>query len=184
MRTRRYSSPLLGLLLLALLAPAAVAQRPDTAGAALALRQAETIEARLGKQPDARPARLEAARLRIRSAELRAPEDPVAVECLKRAAGLLNEQDPREAAKIMGKAADRAATVGNIVVAAHAYLDAAYGLSHCSPSAVPGRYEVPAGEMEQIRAWVEKARLLSYSPYLTVAQREQIVHRLGAGCMP
>jgi hypothetical protein len=108
----------------------------------------------------------------------------VATDCLKRAAGLLNEQDPAEAARIMGRAADRAAAIGDIVVAAQAYLDAAYGLSHCHPSLTPGRYDVPAGEMEQVRSWVEKARLLSFSPYLTVAQREGITRRLGAGCVP
>jgi hypothetical protein len=184
MRTCNYSSTLLGALLLALLAPAALAQRPDTTKAALALRQAEVIEARMGTQPDMRLARLEAARLRIRSAELRAPEDRVGVDCLKRAAGLLNEHDPAEAARLMGKAADRAAASGDIVVAAHAYLDAAYGLSHCRPSATPGRYDHSRQEVEQIRGWVESARLLSFSPYLTVAQREGITRRLGAGCTP
>ena len=107
-----------------------------------------------------------AADLFERSAEMRTAGDAHAVACLRSAATLrYNSGDKRKSLGLMEKAGDRAIRLGDVVTAAHAYIDAA----------------VIASELRQpqrARELGERAVLLARSPLLSDAQRGALEFRM------
>ena len=107
-----------------------------------------------------------AAELFERSAEVRAPGDARAVTCLRSAATLrYNSGNKRKGLGLMEKAADRAIRLGDVVIAAHSYIDAA----------------VIASELRQGERALDlsqRAALLVKSPLLSDAQRSALLERM------
>jgi hypothetical protein len=110
-----------------------------------------------------------AARLFQQAAASRAFDDRRALENL-RMAGLLAYygKDLRRSRSIMAERAERALRLGEVHEAADAYIDAAFLAVELrdGPAAV---------------GYAENARLLADSPLLSVAQRDNLSHRLGVG---
>ena len=118
------------------------------------------------KQHYATPKRWrEAARLHRRAAELHG-EDPQAVAQLKMAAWLYGASKDYAAARaMMERAAERAASVGDIDAAANAYVDAAL-------------FAVNEGRSDRLSALVQRARVLADAPLLPEARRGAILQRI------
>ncbi|HEU4565003.1 MAG TPA: hypothetical protein VFS05_10160 [Gemmatimonadaceae bacterium] len=109
----------------------------------------------------------EAARLYVRAAGLRGGSDPRATKDLQQAAHLyfaLNELD--SASTAMRRAGDAAMARGDVVLAADAYLNAAW---------VAGR----DGDAPAMHDFLDRARALASSPLLTSDQRRSILERAG-----
>ena len=108
----------------------------------------------------------EAAELFERSAEARGPGDARAVTCLRSAATLrYNSGNKRKGLGLMEKAGDRAARLGDVVIAANAYIDAAVIASELREGA-------------KARDFSERAALLAKSPLLNDAQRSALLERM------
>ncbi|HEX6557854.1 MAG TPA: hypothetical protein VF021_00285, partial [Longimicrobiales bacterium] len=108
----------------------------------------------------------EAARLHRWSAQLRADNDPEAVESLAMAARLFGyAHQTKQARKTMEEAAERALGMGDVARAARAYLDAAF-------------YAVELKQNTDIARLGRKALLLAGSPVLTDEQRKSITDRI------
>ena len=107
-----------------------------------------------------------AAELFERSAEARQPNDARAVTCLRSAATLrYNSGNKAKGLTLMEKAGDRAISLGDVMIAAHAYIDAA----------------VIASELRQGTRAVElgeRAVLLAKSPLLSADQRSALLERM------
>lgn len=96
-----------------------------------------------------------ASTLHEKAADLRAPEDPRLLADLEIAASLAaHAKDYRRAEQLMARLAESAATVGDVERAAHGYLTAAYAAAK-------------TGAASHVRNYVDKARLLAYSPLLS-----------------
>ena len=108
----------------------------------------------------------DAARLYRRSAEFRAAEDSVGVQCLTEAAALAYAAGDRSAARTdMARAAERALARGDLRAAALAYLDAAW----------------IAQEQEkrgQVWEFGHRAEILAASPLLSESDRDRILRRI------
>ncbi|MFL5459746.1 MAG: hypothetical protein ACJ8A6_09755 [Gemmatimonadales bacterium] len=108
----------------------------------------------------------EAARLYRRSAEFRAVEDPIGLQCLTEAAAVAYAAGDRSAARSdMAHAAERALARGDIKSAAMAYLDAAW---------IAQEQKNP----DRVREWGHRAEILSYSPLLSETDRNAIQRRI------
>jgi tetratricopeptide (TPR) repeat protein len=173
MKTTRIGIALAAVTVLAIAAPAtglqgeavgapAMAPPPDKADRAAELRQ--QAEA-LFSQPKQWK---KAVRLLEKSAALRDAGDPEGYMCLLYAGRIKAALgDAAGARATLQKAAEHALARGALVDAANAYVDAAHAA-------------VEAKEVKLAQEFVEKARLLSDSPLLTVAQRTMIRGRIPA----
>ena len=107
-----------------------------------------------------------AAELFERSADAREVGDTRAVTCLRSAATLrYNAGNKSKGLALMEKAGDRAIRLGDVMIAAHAYIDAA----------------VIASELRQGSRAIElteRAVLLTKSPLLSVEQRSALMERM------
>ena len=107
-----------------------------------------------------------AAKLHERSAELRDESDPMAATCLRTAAFLRYYAGGRRAsADLMEKAAERAAGIGNVALAADSYIDAAYIAQELR-------------EGSRARELAHRAELLANSPLISEVQRASIRSRI------
>ena len=108
----------------------------------------------------------EAARLHVQEANYRTARDVEGVEALAMAARLFKYANRLfDARMAMEQAADRALTIGDVVRAAHAYLDAAFVARS-------------AGQQQEITRLVSKAHLLADSPLLSSTDRINIRKRI------
>ena len=108
----------------------------------------------------------DAARLYRRSAEFRAAEDSVGVQCLTEAAALAYAAGDRSAARTdMARAAERALARGDLRAAALAYLDAAW---------IAQEQEKP-GKVWELG---HRAEILANSPLLSESDRGAILQRI------
>jgi len=108
----------------------------------------------------------EAARLYQRAADQRAPGDRVRVEDLTMAARLtFYDGDAAKARILMERAADEALAAGDVINAAHAYVDAAF-------------LAQDARESERVADLLGRARMLAGSPLLAQQERDSILARV------
>ncbi len=128
--------------------------------------EAERIEAQADALKDRVDRRARAARLYRQAADLRPADDPQRVTNLRHASRM-NYYAGRTAAAIRDAhdASQAALRQGDLMEAAHAYLDAAW-------------LAAGEGQGERAEAWIEEARLLASSPLLAVAQQEEILGRM------
>jgi hypothetical protein len=113
-----------------------------------------------------------AAGLREKAAELRSADDPQGTVSLYWAArDRYYSGDARGARVLMEETATRALAMGDVLNAVTAFTEAAY-------------ISADLKDGERMRAMAAKARLLSASPMLTDAQREQVRQRLGRSDAP
>lgn len=135
------------------------------AGSRIANPQADAL-AREAEGHYATPKRWrEAARLHRRAAELHG-EDPQAVPQLRMAAWLYSaSRDFASARTMMERAGERAAAVGDIDAAAHAYVDAAL-------------FAIDDGREDRLPGLVQRARVLADAPLLPEARRAAILQRI------
>jgi hypothetical protein len=109
---------------------------------------------------------LDAARLYRRSAEFRAAEDPMGVQCLTEAAALAYAAGDRSGARTdMAHAAARAMAKGDLRAAALAYLDAAWIAQE-------------QGKPRQVWEFGHRAEILATSPLLSESDRDRILQRI------
>ena len=113
------------------------------------------------------PARLrEAAQLHEKEAALRSAADPEGVVALEQAARFYAYTgDPARGRVLMQRAAERALRGGEVLRAAHAYLDAAF-------------IALREKDVERALEYTTEADLLSRSPHLLEADRVGIVRRI------
>lgn len=108
----------------------------------------------------------DAASLHRRSAELRAPDDPLGFRCLKEAAALAYATNDRSTARgDMADAAGQALTRGDLRSAALAYLDAAW---------IAQEQKNP----RQVWELGHRAEMLAASPLLAESDRAAILQRI------
>lgn len=108
----------------------------------------------------------DAAGLHRRSAELRAPDDPLGYRCLTEAAALAYASNDRSAARAdMAGAAAQALARGDLRAAALAYLDAAW---------IAQEQKNP----RQVWELGHRAEMLAASPLLTPSDRAAILRRI------
>jgi len=108
----------------------------------------------------------EAARLHHRSAELRAPDDPLGFTCFTEAAALAYATGDRSSAREdMADAASQALTRGDLRASALAYLDAAW---------------IAQEQRNPRQVWElgHRAEILAASPLLAESDREAILRRI------
>jgi hypothetical protein len=108
----------------------------------------------------------DAARLYRRSAEFRAAEDSLGVQCLTEAAALAYAAGDRTGARTdMARAAERALARGDIRAAALAYLDAAW---------------IAQEQKKPSKVWEfgHRAEILAASPLLSESDRSRILQRI------
>jgi hypothetical protein len=139
-------------------AAAPVTELPNTVASDLRTR----AEALYGS-----PARLrEAAQLHEKEAAVRSAADPQAVVALEQAARFYAYTgDPARGRVLMQRAAERALRVGEVLRAAHAYIDAAF-------------LALREKDVERAYAYTTQADLLARSPHLLEADRAGIVRRI------
>lgn len=108
----------------------------------------------------------DAARLHRRSAELRAPDDPLGYRCMTEAAALAYASNDRSAARNdMAEAAGQALARGDLRAAALAYLDAAW---------IAQEQKNP----RQVWELGHRAEMLAASPLLAASDRAAILQRI------
>jgi hypothetical protein len=123
-------------------------------------RRAETLRAQPNRWR-------QAADLYMRSAAARRAEDPLAVRCLTLAGHFYFAADDVASARgAMLRAADRAHERGDVITAAHRYLDA-------------GWLAARVGDRANMEYFNNKAQMLASSPLLSAAQRSGILDRVG-----
>jgi hypothetical protein len=111
----------------------------------------------------------EAAKLLLRAAETRSVGDPMRVQDVILASRLtFYRGDETKARALMVRAAEEAAATGDVITAAHAYMDAAFIARE-------------AKETEGIGDLVRKAEMLAHSPLIGQADREGILVRIRNG---
>ncbi len=113
----------------------------------------------------------EAAKLYVRAAELRLPGDPQRVTDLMMASRLKYYDGDGRAWTLMERAAEEAIAAGDVIGAAHAFVDASFLAQE-------------AGENAVVLDLVERAELLTHSPLLETEQREAILARIGLPADP
>lgn len=166
----------LSLLALAALPSAALAQEGRSGAASSLLRadelhrEALRIAEAYGGYADAAQQFERAARLHLRSAQLRGEEDPQAEVCLQKAAHLLHREAPEAASQLMQLAGERAEKRGDPARAADAYLDAA--------SVLIEQTEVSAEAAERAQRLVGRTLVLTASPLLLPEERTRILRRI------
>lgn len=112
------------------------------------------------------PRYAEAARLLVRASNLRAETDTAAVNDLVLAAKLHAYAGQHGAARsTMERAAERALSSGDVLMAAHAYLDAAF-------------IAIEQKDWERVKSLTSRAERLSGSPQLGAGERVSIIHRI------
>lgn len=116
------------------------------------------------------PARYsEAVRLFVKAADLREIGDPQRVKNLTMASRLTYYRgDAANALDLMQRAANEAMSTGDVLAAAHGYMDSAYLAQEIGQQGV-------AAEL------MKKAEKLSYSPLIAQDDREQIRSRIAKG---
>lgn len=116
------------------------------------------------------PARYdEAVRLFVKAAGLRDIGDPQRVKDLSMASRLAYYRgETGEALDLMRRAADEAMSTGDVLAAAHGFMDSAY-LAH------------EIGQTGVAAELMKKAEKLSYSPLIAQADREEIRARIASG---
>lgn len=108
----------------------------------------------------------QAARLLVRAAELRTPDDPAHVSNLSMASRLFfYAGEKMQAFALMERAADAALSAGDVLTAAHGFVDA----SHLAAQ---------NGRGNDVVRLVERARLLTSSPLLAERDRSDVKSRL------
>jgi hypothetical protein len=166
----RHTAPVLGLLLAGGLAPSpAAAQQPMSPTVVTASHEAHALHERaealrLGtiRRNDAK----RAAKLHLRAAELRGEEHADSYSCLWSAANLFYAAgSPSKAGEVMERAATQAATRGDVVNAANAYLDASF---------LASERQQPGKAVELAR----RADALTTSPLLSATQRATLRARI------
>lgn len=140
---------------------ATFAKRDNAAAEAAALQKKAQALYESGTHKYARAAALE-----LKAADMLSEGNPQRVASLELAARLYYYHgDVYRAQPIMERAGDEALAAGDVVTAAHAYVDAAF-------------IAVKQGDVTKVNALADKAELLTRSPLLTAAQRSGIVTRL------
>lgn len=130
------------------------------------LERARALEAEARGLSDQMKRRARAARLYRQAADLRPAHDPKKVENLRHASRMNFYAGRTDAAiRDAHDASQVALRQGDLVEAAHAYLDAAWLAAR-------------EGQAERAEQWVEEARLLSTSPLLAQGQQEEIRTRM------
>lgn len=114
------------------------------------------------------------ASLHARAAGLFSADDPRGVECLRHAANLLHRVQPARAVRLQESAADRALARGDVLAAAHGYLDAASLIARLARDGAP----VEEGWAPHARKLADRARLLAGSPLISPADRAAIEQRI------
>jgi hypothetical protein len=110
----------------------------------------------------------EAARLLLKAAERRSPGDPARIGDLILSSRLTYYNgDAARARALMERAADEALASGDVINAAHSFMDAAF-------------LAQDAKESESITRLIGKARMLAASPFISQKDREGILGRLPA----
>lgn len=128
--------------------------------------EAERLEARAEALKDRVDRRARAAQLYRQAADLRPADDPRRVTNLRHAARMNFYAGRVEAAiRDAHDASQAALRQGDLMEAAHAYLDAAW-------------LAAGEGQVERAEGWVEEARILATSPLLAEAQQEEILSRM------
>jgi hypothetical protein len=159
----------LSLLLAAAGAPAALAQTAVANPRADALfRRAEASGVRSSESFPRHMRRL--ADLYLKSAALRSYADPLKIESLERAAGLLMKLEPHRSRKLLEQAGDIAYVRKDVFQAATLYTDAAWVV-----------VSYPTGTAEEVQAAVDLlqlARALAEDPAVSTAQRTAILTRI------
>jgi hypothetical protein len=131
--------------------------------------RARELEARAWSLRDQMNRRGQAGRLLREAAELRPADDPAKVSNLRDASRMsFHAGNFAQAATDAGEAAKAALRQGDVLQAAHAYLDAAW-------------MAVEAGESGRALAFAEEAMILTASPLLDDEDREGIMGRVTAG---
>jgi hypothetical protein len=111
----------------------------------------------------------EAARLYARAADLRDAGDRMRVEDLMMAARLtFYDGSAAKARVLMERAADEALAAGDVIIAAHAFVDAAY-------------LARDARENERVAELLNRAKMLAGSPLIAQKERENILSRVTQG---
>jgi hypothetical protein len=130
------------------------------------MEKAAELEARAWALRDLMDQRSKAANLYRQAAALRPDHDPKKVESLRQASRMHHYADRvNRAADDAAQAARVALRQGDLMEAADAYMDAAW---------LAGRL----GDETRTAQYLEEARLLTNSPLLAHAQREEILRRL------
>jgi len=133
------------------------------------LARALELEARAWSLRDRMDRRSAAARLLREAADLRPAEDPERVRNLREASSMnFHAGHLAQAATDAGDAAKAALRQGDVLQAAHAYLDAAWMAAE-------------DGRTARALAFVEEAMLLTASPLLGDEDRERILVRIRTG---
>jgi hypothetical protein len=108
----------------------------------------------------------EAIKLFLKAADTREVGDPVRVQDMVLASRLaFYRQDRDRSLAYMLRAADEAAATGDVITAAHSYMDAAFIAKQ-------------VGNAETVVKLVKKAELLAYSPLIGDKDREGILVRI------
>lgn len=159
----------------------AIAVAPHTSAAQAVLEPIRVTDTQLRADAlDADAARIEtsdwgqlkkAARLRTSAAKLRTAEDPKAATSLASAArNRFYSGDKLAARALMVESAERALSIGDVVTAISSFTEAAY-------------IAADLAEVNNVRTYAERARLLANSPMLSEDQRYHLRLRLARGSM-
>lgn len=109
----------------------------------------------------------EAIKLFMKAADAREVGDPVRVQDMILASRLAWYREESDRALVyMRRAADEAAAIGDVITAAHSYMDAAFIAKSSGVRA------------DLVRDYVHKAELLAYSPLIGDKDREGILVRI------
>lgn len=150
------------------------AQTVDPDRADRALREAQVLEQQMQEKLVVSD-RLEAARLHIESARARSADDPQAVASLRAAGNYIGSLRPSQASDLLSEAASRALAIGDLITAAHSYLDAAAVIAQS------GKKSYTLSEAAQLERWITQAALLAESPLLDELDRGRILNRIDFG---
>jgi hypothetical protein len=112
------------------------------------------------------------AHLYLQSAELRDASDPLKIESLQRAGGLLMKVDAKRAQRAIEEAAELALSRGDVMRTAHLYLDGAWLVGSSASATTRTR--------EAANQYLNRARLLAGAPGLSEAERNSILKRIAA----
>jgi len=117
----------------------------------------------------ATPARYgEAVRLFVKAADMREVGDPIRVKDLIMASRLTYYRaDTERALELMSRAANEALSTGDVLTAAHSFMDGAFLAQEVGHAGV-------------VTELVKKAERLSYSPLIAAADRQEILNRIAS----
>lgn len=134
--------------------------------------RASRLAAETGDLSRARMRRI--ASLHAKAADLFAADDPRGDECLMHAANLVHVANPERAARLTEKAAERALARGDVVGAAHRYVDVASIVARAAGQGEP----LPEEWVPKARALADRALLLASSPLISPEDRDAIRSRI------